>query len=127
MANAQLSFHGHRDAVKFFVSVPMQQAGDNLLHLGQTRPMMLVMSGGEGYIDFRHGKRAVFFVHHSLAPLYVLFYTFFYSSSFHPFPFLRIVSSVVFFFGSPQKSTQTMRAIWPRICSSGKRREIIFC
>lgn len=57
MANAQLSFHGHRDAVKFFVSVPMQQASDQLpLHLGQ-RPMMLVMSGGEGYIDFRHGKR----------------------------------------------------------------------
>jgi len=25
MANAQLSFHGHRDAVKFFVSVPMLQ------------------------------------------------------------------------------------------------------
>lgn len=55
MANAQLSFHGHRDAVKFFVSVPMQSPADNLIHLGQ-RPMMLVMSGGEGYIDFRHGK-----------------------------------------------------------------------
>lgn len=54
MANAQLSFHGHRDAVKFFVSVPMQSPADNLIHLGQ-RPMMLVMSGGEGYIDFRHG------------------------------------------------------------------------
>ena len=25
MANAQLSFHGHRDAVKFFVSVPGKQ------------------------------------------------------------------------------------------------------
>lgn len=58
MANAQLSFHGHRDAVKFFVSVPMQAPGDNLMHLGQ-RPMMLVMSGGEGYIDFRHGKFSV--------------------------------------------------------------------
>lgn len=55
MANAQLSFHGHRGAVKFFVSVPEQSPADHLLHLGQ-RPLMLVMSGGEGYIDFRHGK-----------------------------------------------------------------------
>lgn len=58
MANAQLSFHGHRDAVKFFVSVPMQSPADNLIHLGQ-RPMMLVMSGGEGYIDFRHGMTII--------------------------------------------------------------------
>lgn len=56
MANAQLSFHGHRDAVKFFVSVPSQSPTENLLHLGQSRPLMLVMSGGEGYIDFRHGE-----------------------------------------------------------------------
>lgn len=54
MANAQLSFHGHRDAVKFFVSVPMQTPIENPLHLGQ-KPNMLVMSGGEGYIDFRLG------------------------------------------------------------------------
>lgn len=52
MANAQLSFHGHRDAVKFFVSVPMQMISE--MHLGQ-KPHMLVMSGGEGYIDFRLG------------------------------------------------------------------------
>lgn len=52
MANAQLSFHGHRDAVKFFVSVPMQMQAE--MHLGQ-KPHMLVMSGGEGYIDFRLG------------------------------------------------------------------------
>lgn len=54
MANAQLSFHGHRDAVKFFVSVPMQSQSE-MQHLGQ-KPHMLVMSGGEGYIDFRLGK-----------------------------------------------------------------------
>lgn len=53
MANAQLSFHGHRDAVKFFVSVPMQSQSE--VQLGQ-KPHMLVMSGGEGYIDFRLGK-----------------------------------------------------------------------
>lgn len=52
MANAQLSFHGHRDAVKFFVSVPMQSQSE--MHLGQ-KSHMLVMSGGEGYIDFRLG------------------------------------------------------------------------
>merc|ERR1719264_1333580 len=81
MSQAQLSFHGHRDAVKFFVSVP----GHGGLALNPTssaspvksRPgsstgsvasggggfgsnadpatssSMLVMSGGEGYIDFR--------------------------------------------------------------------------
>merc|ERR1712241_187688 len=77
MAQAQLSFHGHRDAVKFFVSVtghgglsaistkasptpsspssstepssPSKNAG------GEANKSMLVMSGGEGYIDFRLG------------------------------------------------------------------------
>merc|ERR1719412_627607 len=73
MAQAQLSFHGHRDAVKFFVSVP----GNGGLTSGaltsptSSRPppsppkciegkdhanSMLVMSGGEGYIDFRIGE-----------------------------------------------------------------------
>lgn len=33
MANAQLSFHGHRDAVKFFVSVPMSQPAENPLQI----------------------------------------------------------------------------------------------
>ena len=78
MSQAQLSFHGHRDAVKFFVSVPGElrlererrqlhlliaghgglamSAGDS--QTGDSRPKvesMLVMSGGEGYIDFRIG------------------------------------------------------------------------
>ncbi|XP_055601258.1 JNK-interacting protein 3 isoform X2 [Uranotaenia lowii] len=52
MANAQLSFHGHRDAVKFFVAVPMNPEGQN--HYPYKRDM-LVLSGGEGYIDFRLG------------------------------------------------------------------------
>jgi len=56
MANAQLSFHGHRDAVKFFVSVPMSTPADNPIHISLQKPVMLVMSGGEGYIDFRLGE-----------------------------------------------------------------------
>ena len=92
MSQAQLSFHGHRDAVKFFVSVPGQSSF--LFHrkplknrtfstghggLSNTARIpsssssnsvnklpaqvdmkavgsLLVMSGGEGYIDFRIGK-----------------------------------------------------------------------
>lgn len=56
MANAQLSFHGHRDAVKFFVSVPLRQNNSPLLQFTNKRPDMLVMCGGEGYIDFRVSK-----------------------------------------------------------------------
>uniref|UniRef100_I3KU68 C-Jun-amino-terminal kinase-interacting protein 4 n=1 Tax=Oreochromis niloticus TaxID=8128 RepID=I3KU68_ORENI len=63
MAHAQLSFHGHRDAVKFFTAVPEQQLSP-LLTTGdkaadattqEGTKCMLVMSGGEGYIDFRMG------------------------------------------------------------------------
>ena len=74
MAQAQLSFHGHRDAVKFFVSVPGNGGLTSGLVLPsavatsgksqvpkcfegkETANSMLVMSGGEGYIDFRIGK-----------------------------------------------------------------------
>ncbi|KAK8748146.1 hypothetical protein OTU49_016332 [Cherax quadricarinatus] len=75
MAQAQLSFHGHRDAVKFFVAVP-GSGGYNALTAAPTassvraitdkeyddsepekKPKsMLVISGGEGYIDFRIGE-----------------------------------------------------------------------
>lgn len=56
MANAQLSFHGHRDAVKFFVAVPMSHpVGNPLKQFSSKKPDMLVMCGGEGYIDFRLG------------------------------------------------------------------------
>ncbi|KAL9833386.1 C-Jun-amino-terminal kinase-interacting protein 4 isoform 2-T2 [Geothlypis trichas] len=69
MAHAQLCFHGHRDAVKFFVAVPGQvvcpqsSGGADLtadkqaqesLNLSPLKSM-LVISGGEGYIDFRMG------------------------------------------------------------------------
>lgn len=81
MAHAQLSFHGHRDPVKFFVSVPgsgglsaasasspntatsptdgggAQSAYfNNRTSPNQLPAAMLVLSGGEGYIDFRIGK-----------------------------------------------------------------------
>ncbi|XP_054274802.1 JNK-interacting protein 3-like isoform X4 [Macrosteles quadrilineatus] len=67
MAQAQLSFHGHRDAVKFFVAVPgcgglsaaSTQVPDSptVDHADPDKPTsMLVMSGGEGYIDFRIGN-----------------------------------------------------------------------
>ncbi|XP_055984165.1 C-Jun-amino-terminal kinase-interacting protein 4 isoform X4 [Sorex fumeus] len=73
MAHAQLCFHGHRDAVKFFVAVPGQvvsaqsgssgtelagdKAGPSAQEPGSQPPLksMLVISGGEGYIDFRMG------------------------------------------------------------------------
>ncbi|XP_040918510.1 sperm associated antigen 9a isoform X8 [Toxotes jaculatrix] len=74
MAHAQLCFHGHRDAVKFFVTVPGQampppgsadsgsddpasESSDTVTSEPKT---FLVMSGGEGYIDFRMGEYAVF-------------------------------------------------------------------
>uniref|UniRef100_A0A8C8F2Y8 C-Jun-amino-terminal kinase-interacting protein 4 n=1 Tax=Oncorhynchus tshawytscha TaxID=74940 RepID=A0A8C8F2Y8_ONCTS len=72
MAHAQLCFHGHRDAVKFFTAVPGQVipsgaggaaevGSDKLLEehpQQQQERSVLVMSGGEGYIDFRMGDEA---------------------------------------------------------------------
>ncbi|KAK2833581.1 hypothetical protein Q5P01_017470 [Channa striata] len=68
MAHAQLCFHGHRDAVKFFVTVPGQAVPPPGSDSGSDDPASessdtaasepktyLVMSGGEGYIDFRMG------------------------------------------------------------------------
>ncbi|XP_078481920.1 C-Jun-amino-terminal kinase-interacting protein 4 isoform X12 [Ciona intestinalis] len=66
MANAQLSFHGYRDAVKFFVAVPGCVTQPNTANgsVGITPPKQqpdtsdpgtLVLSGGEGYVDFRKG------------------------------------------------------------------------
>uniref|UniRef100_A0A672YNX6 C-Jun-amino-terminal kinase-interacting protein 3 n=1 Tax=Sphaeramia orbicularis TaxID=375764 RepID=A0A672YNX6_9TELE len=74
MAQAQLCFHGHRDAVKFFVSVPgnvLATLNGSVLDSpsegqGSTAPPeteaqsvqnVLVLSGGEGYIDFRIGEK----------------------------------------------------------------------
>ncbi|CAJ0578525.1 unnamed protein product, partial [Mesorhabditis spiculigera] len=56
LSQAQLSFHGHRDSVKFFQAVPGEhkpvtegQEADAQLR------RMLMISGGDGYIDFRIG------------------------------------------------------------------------
>lgn len=58
MAHAQLSFHGHRDAVTFFVAVPGANSSPARTpdsSENSPTPPMLVISGGEGYIDFRIG------------------------------------------------------------------------
>ncbi|XP_020561033.1 C-Jun-amino-terminal kinase-interacting protein 4 isoform X4 [Oryzias latipes] len=69
MAHAQLCFHGHREAVKFFVTVPGQAmpppgcadsgsddpASESSEITSSEPKTYLVMSGGEGYIDFRIG------------------------------------------------------------------------
>uniref|UniRef100_A0A3Q2Y419 Mitogen-activated protein kinase 8 interacting protein 3 n=1 Tax=Hippocampus comes TaxID=109280 RepID=A0A3Q2Y419_HIPCM len=72
MAQAQLCFHGHRDAVKFFVTVPgnvLATLNGSVLDSPTEGPAsaappeteaqsvqnVLVLSGGEGYIDFRIG------------------------------------------------------------------------
>ncbi|XP_064636506.1 C-Jun-amino-terminal kinase-interacting protein 4-like isoform X7 [Lineus longissimus] len=80
MAQAQLSFHGHKDAVKFFVAVPGSEkkkcvqiepeegAPSRGLSSASNVPdpkkgdkpekplkSILVISGGEGYVDFRIG------------------------------------------------------------------------
>ncbi|XP_021345491.1 C-Jun-amino-terminal kinase-interacting protein 4-like isoform X16 [Mizuhopecten yessoensis] len=92
MAQAQLSFHGHRDAVKFFAAVPVSNPAINITspvddtpipkprrkrgaarrgmsavsEVGETTNRhealpttdtntKLVLSGGEGYVDFRIG------------------------------------------------------------------------
>ncbi|XP_075047164.1 C-Jun-amino-terminal kinase-interacting protein 3-like isoform X2 [Mixophyes fleayi] len=57
MENAQVSFHGHRDAVKFFACVPgcinPSLPGGGSENTGNSS--ILLMSGGEGYINFRIG------------------------------------------------------------------------
>ncbi|XP_029456515.1 C-Jun-amino-terminal kinase-interacting protein 4 isoform X2 [Rhinatrema bivittatum] len=75
MAHAQLCFHGHRDAVKFFVAVPGQvtcpqsnsgsdvsgeKSGPSAQESSSQNPLrsVLVISGGEGYIDFRMGDES---------------------------------------------------------------------
>ena len=90
MAQAQLSFHGHRDAVKFFVSVPGHGGltSGSLTSPTSSRPpppssppkciegkdhasSMLVMSGGEGYIDFRIGKLKIYVKTSSFFPFFI--------------------------------------------------------
>uniref|UniRef100_A0A2K6WJE9 RH1 domain-containing protein n=1 Tax=Onchocerca volvulus TaxID=6282 RepID=A0A2K6WJE9_ONCVO len=66
MSRAQLSFHGHKDSVKFFLAVPgvntdisLSTPAESLDQIGKpdkSALKMLVVSGGDGYIDFRMGE-----------------------------------------------------------------------
>lgn len=70
---ASLSFHSHRDAVRFFVCAPTRSnptphrrtsTADSPAHVEPKSERMaaattdgwLLVSGGEGYIDVRHGE-----------------------------------------------------------------------
>ncbi|XP_043937473.1 C-Jun-amino-terminal kinase-interacting protein 3-like [Protopterus annectens] len=61
MAHAQICFHGHRDAVRFFVSVPgcikptLAGIANDTEESKGDYSCTLVMSGGEGYINYRIG------------------------------------------------------------------------
>uniref|UniRef100_A0A7N8Y2H5 C-Jun-amino-terminal kinase-interacting protein 4-like n=1 Tax=Mastacembelus armatus TaxID=205130 RepID=A0A7N8Y2H5_9TELE len=53
IASAQLCYHGHRQAVRFIISAPgclMTSPGSSTVTTSQ-----LILSGGEGYINFRIG------------------------------------------------------------------------
>uniref|UniRef100_A0A8C1RFC2 Si:dkey-17m8.1 n=2 Tax=Cyprinus carpio TaxID=7962 RepID=A0A8C1RFC2_CYPCA len=54
LASAQLCFHGHRQAVKFIISAPGCRSSSNSAD-GAATTSQLILSGGEGYINFRIG------------------------------------------------------------------------
>ncbi|XP_041038282.1 C-Jun-amino-terminal kinase-interacting protein 4-like [Carcharodon carcharias] len=65
MSLAQICFHGHRDAVRFFVSVSVSGPASQRVGVAADRASpppseeettVLVVSGGEGYINFRIGE-----------------------------------------------------------------------
>ncbi|KAF7636893.1 hypothetical protein Mgra_00003632 [Meloidogyne graminicola] len=53
ISQAQLSFHGHRDPVRFLLPVLAEGFSDLTYNSEQTKAYMV--SGGDGYIDFRLG------------------------------------------------------------------------
>ncbi|XP_053217108.1 C-Jun-amino-terminal kinase-interacting protein 4-like isoform X1 [Podarcis raffonei] len=62
LEQAQISYHAHRDAVRFFVSVPgcmnpssSESTTESHGQEAPSKPCSLVLSGGEGYINFRIG------------------------------------------------------------------------
>uniref|UniRef100_A0A1I8G6R8 JNK-interacting protein 3 n=1 Tax=Macrostomum lignano TaxID=282301 RepID=A0A1I8G6R8_9PLAT len=72
MELAQLSFHGHKDAVKFFLAVPASESDcysekqakearalspRGTISRDKDCRTVLLISGGEGYIDFRVGEQ----------------------------------------------------------------------
>ncbi|XP_043117206.1 C-Jun-amino-terminal kinase-interacting protein 4 [Puntigrus tetrazona] len=52
LASAQLCYHGHRQAVKFIISAPGCRSSSPD---GAATTSQLILSGGEGYINFRIG------------------------------------------------------------------------
>jgi hypothetical protein len=67
LSESQFSFHGHRNAIKFFLNVPIEAiqkmhrttiAGKPKEEYYEKVETMLVLSGGHGYIDFRIGDTA---------------------------------------------------------------------
>lgn len=61
LSHAQLSFHGHKDSVKFFLGVPGASKNGEDESAEVTLRRMLIMSGGDGYIDFRIGTEFLSF------------------------------------------------------------------
>ncbi|CAD5217693.1 unnamed protein product [Bursaphelenchus okinawaensis] len=55
ISQAQFSFHGHKDSVRFFLCVPADGVTKNMTSALESRKL-LVTSGGDGYIDFRLGE-----------------------------------------------------------------------
>ncbi|XP_048008645.1 C-Jun-amino-terminal kinase-interacting protein 4 isoform X1 [Megalobrama amblycephala] len=54
LASAQLCYHGHRQAVKFIISAPGCRTSSSSAD-GAATTSQLILSGGEGYINFRIG------------------------------------------------------------------------
>ncbi|XP_051577825.1 C-Jun-amino-terminal kinase-interacting protein 4 [Myxocyprinus asiaticus] len=54
LASAQLCYHGHRQAVKFIISAPGCRSSSSSAD-GTFTTSQLILSGGEGYINFRIG------------------------------------------------------------------------
>lgn len=54
LASAQLCYHGHRQAVKFIISAPGCRSSSSSAD-GAATTSLLILSGGEGYINFRIG------------------------------------------------------------------------
>jgi hypothetical protein len=60
---AQFSFHGHRDAVRFFLHVAgkglhKSDVNSDSCQSSKLSNTMLVLSGGQGYVDFRVSDNA---------------------------------------------------------------------
>uniref|UniRef100_A0A0N4ZNU3 JNK-interacting protein n=1 Tax=Parastrongyloides trichosuri TaxID=131310 RepID=A0A0N4ZNU3_PARTI len=55
MEQAQVSYHGHKDSIRFLLPIPAGSAQPKMVLDTEVRKL-LVVSGGDGYIDFRLGE-----------------------------------------------------------------------